>query len=173
MNNSKKENLRELLASFMDTEAANKAAADIELGDELLRNWPAPKPSEALLAEVKQRMTAAARRHRMVTFQHRVLEMAAVAATILVLSAVALKIFENQQSSQSPAKLAVAIPDSAWEGGDISTSDADIAALSKEIDAVADEISGVRLSDKNGSSTAAVGDVEMQIIEVSADFWKG
>jgi hypothetical protein len=173
MNNSKKENLRELLASFMDTEAANRAAADIERGDELFGNWPAPKPSEALLAEVKQKMSIAAGQRRVVTLHHRIFAAAAVAAAIIILSIVTLKIFDNQPAAQPEAIYAATIPDQIWEGGSIRTDDPDIAALSNEIDNVADEISGVRLSDKNGGSTAAVGDVEMQIIEVSADFWKG
>jgi hypothetical protein len=84
-----------------------------------------------------------------------------------------VKVFEMPRNSQPDATYAATIPDQIWEGGSIRTDDPDIAALSKEIDNIADEISGVRLSDKNGSSTAAVGDVEMQIIEVSADFWKG
>ncbi len=171
--NNEKENLRELLASFMAPEDANKTAEDIERGEKLLRNWPAPTPSETLLAEVKQKMAVAAGRRRMVTFQRRVLELAAVAATILVVSTAAIKIWENRQSTLSPDKIVALIPDSAWEGGDVSKSDADIAVLSAEIDNVADEISNVLLSDKNGSSAAAVSDVEMQIIEVSADFWKG
>jgi hypothetical protein len=171
--NDKKENLKELLASFMDTQAANNAAEDIERGDELMRSWPAPQPGDTLLAEVKQKMTAAARRRRSVTFHHRVWEIAAVAATILILSAASIKIIDNRHLKQSTTKIAVAIPDSAWEGSDISTNDSDIAVLSAEIDNVADEMSGVYNSDKNGSSAAAVSDLEMQIIEVSADFWKG
>jgi hypothetical protein len=157
----------------MDTQAANKAAEDIERGDELLRNWPAPQPGDTLLAEVKQRMAAAARRRRTVTFHHRIWEIAAVAATILIVSAAVIKIVDNRQMNQSTTKIAVAIPDSAWEGSDISANDSDIAALSAEIDNVADEMSGVYISDKNSSSSAAVSDLEMQIIEVSADFWKG
>jgi hypothetical protein len=171
--NNEKENLRELLASFMDTEAANKAAADIERGDELLRSWPASEPSETLLAEVKQKMAVAAGCRRIVKLQNRIFTAAAVAAAILISSYVSIKIFEFRTNSQPDSTYAATIPDRLWEGGSIRTDDPDIAVLSKEIDNVADEISGVCLSDKNGGSAASVGDVEMQIIEVSADFWKG
>jgi hypothetical protein len=171
--NNEKENLRDLLASFMAPEAADKAAADIERGDKLLRNWPAPTPSETLLAEVKQKMAVAAGCRRVVMRQNRFFAAAAVAAAILVLSYVSFKIFEFRTISQPDATYAATIPDQLWEGDNIRTDDPDIAVISKEIDNVADEISDVLLSDKNGSSAAAVRDVEMQIIEVSDDFWKG
>jgi hypothetical protein len=165
--------VRELLASFMDTEAANKTAADIERGDELLRNWPSPNPDETLLAEVKQKMTIAAGQRRIVTIYHRVVAATAVAAAVVILSIVALKVFKNRPVGQPTATYAATIPDAVWEGGSIRTNDPDIAVLSNEIDAIADEISEIQFSDKNGSDAAAVSDVEMQLIDVSADFWKG
>jgi hypothetical protein len=171
--NNEKENLRELLASFMDIKAADIAATDIERGDELLRNWPAPQPSETLLAEVKQKMTIAAGQRRVVKLHHRIFATASVAAAILVLSYVSFKVFEFRTDSRPAVTYAATIPDAIWEGGSIRTDDPDIAVLSEEIDNVADEISAVLLSDKNGSSAAAVSDLEMQIIEIGADFWKG
>jgi hypothetical protein len=165
--------LRELLASFMNSEAANKAAADIERGDELLRNWPAPQPSEALLAEVKQKMLIAAGQRRAATLYHRIFAVAAAAAAVIILSFVALKVFENRPVGQSDTTYATTIPDQLWEGGSIRTNDPDIAVLSNEIDNVADELAAVLPSEQNSSSASAVSDVEMQIIEVGADFWKG
>ena len=171
--NNEKENLRELLASFMDIGAADKAAADIERGDKLLRNWPAPAPGEKLLAEVKQKMIIAAGQRRSVTRHHRIFIAASAAAAVIILSVIALKVFENRSVDQPDKTYAATIPDAIWEGGSVRTDDPDIAVLSDEIDNVADEISAVLLSDKNGSSDSAVYDLEMQIIEMSADFWKG
>lgn len=173
MNDFKNENLKDLLASFMTNDAANQAASDIERGDELLRNWPSPQPGETLLAEVKRKMTAEVERRKIVTFRHSILKMAAVAATILVVSATVMLFYKEHTVGRTDVTIAATIPDQLWEGGSIRTDDPDIAVLSKEIDSVADEISGVQLSDKTGSSNSAVGDVEMQLIDVSADFWKG
>jgi hypothetical protein len=171
--NNEKENLRELLTSFMDIKSADKAAADIEGGDKLLRNWPAPQPDEKLLTEVKQKMIIAAGQHRSVTRHHRIFIAASAAAAVIILSVIALKVFENRPVGQPDKIYAATIPDAVWEGGSIITDDPDIAVLSNEIDNIADEISAVLLSDKNGSSDSAVYDVEMQIVEMSADFWKG
>ena len=171
--NNEKENLRELLTSFMDIKAADKAAADIEQGEKILRNFPAPEPDEKLLAEIKQKMIIAAGQHRSVTRHHRIFIAVSAAAAVIILSVIALKVFENRPASQPDKTYAATIPDSVWEGGSIITDDPDIAVLSDEIDNVADEISAVLLSDNNGSYDSAVYDLEMQIIEMSADFWKG
>ena len=74
MNNSANENLRELLAGFMDEAAARQTAEDIEKGDEILGAYSAPQPDERVLAEVKKNVAAALRRRRTVVFQRRIFE---------------------------------------------------------------------------------------------------
>jgi len=171
MGNSGKENLRELLAEFMDPGAANRAAEDIEGGEELLRQWPSPQPDEAMLAEVKKRVAAAVRRRRMITPWRRVLAAASVAAAIAVASVVALRSFENQPVKQAAVQYAAMIPSRIWEGSDITTDDADIVVLAAEVEAIENELSGVELNENGGNG--AVGDLEMELIEMGGDFWKG
>jgi hypothetical protein len=161
------ENLRELLAKFMDEGAAGRAAEDIERGDELLRKWSAPQPSEAALAEVKRKMAIALRRRRAITSQRRITAAAAVAAVLVVVSAVALRLFERRPMERTVAT----IPERIWESSDIAADDADITVLAAEIDTIENELSGVELYDNGGNG--AVGDFEMELIETSGDFWKG
>lgn len=52
------ENLRELFERFVDARQAKEAAEDIERGEQILRQWPAPEPRAELLALIKTEMGA-------------------------------------------------------------------------------------------------------------------
>ncbi|MFH1371622.1 MAG: hypothetical protein ABII09_10110 [Planctomycetota bacterium] len=172
MNGSDRENLKDLLSKFMDAGAAGEAAEDIERGDELLRAFPAQEPDKDVVADVKEMVSAVVRRRHRITLQRRILA-AAVAAAIVVVSAVALKYFDRQPAGQTPVRYAAAIPDKIWESSDITTDDPDIAVLAAEISTIENELHGVESSDSSVSGSMAADDLEMELIGISGDFWKG
>jgi hypothetical protein len=171
MNNTANENLRELLAGFMDESAARQTAEDIEKGDEILGVYSAPQPDAQVLAEVKKNVAVAIRRRRTVVFQRRILS-AAVAAAVILVSVLALMRYDNSQNSQQTRMVArsVSIPSQVWEGAD----DADVTVLRAEIENIQSELSGAQ-SDSigTGGTNSAVGDLETELIEVNGDIWKG
>ncbi len=172
MNNTANENLRELLAGFMDEAAARQTAEDIEKGEEILGAYSAPQPDERVLAEVKKSVAVALRRQRTVVLQRRILRVAVAAAVILV-SVIAPMRYGSQQNSQQTrivAKSTSSIPSRVWEGAD----DADVTVIKAEIENIQSELSGVQ-SDSigTGGTNSAVGDLETELIETNGDIWKG
>ena len=171
MNNSANENLRELLAGFMDEAAARQTAEDIEKGEEILGANQSPQPDERVLAEVKKTVVAALRRRRIVVFQRRILG-TAVAAAVIVVSVLALMRYGNLQNSRQIRIVAksTSIPSRVWEGAD----DADVTVLKAEIENIQSELSGAQ-SDSigTGGTNSAAGDLETELIEVNGDMWKG
>ena len=168
MNNSANENLRELLAGFMDEAAARQTAEDIEKGEEILGANQSPQPDERVLAEVKKTVVAALRQRRSVVLQRRILG-AAVAAAVIVVSVLVLMRYGNSQNGQQTRMVAAAIPASVWEGAD----DADITVLKAEIENIQSELSGAQSDDTPAKGSTAVGDLETELIEVNGDMWKG
>jgi hypothetical protein len=168
MNNSANENLRELLAGFMDEAAARQTAEDIEKGEEILGANQAPQPDERVLAEVKKNVVAALRRRRTVVFQKRILG-AAVAAAIVVVSVLTMIRYGNLSNSHQTRMVAASIPSRVWEGAD----DADVTVLKAEIENIQSELSGVQSDDTGGNGSTAVDDLETELIEVNGDMWKG
>jgi len=173
MNDSAKENLRELLAGFMDAGSAGQAAEDIERGDALLRQWSAPQPGDAVLAEVKKKVAAVARRRHRIALQRRIWAAAGMAAAIVIVSVLALRLSERQPVERTTIKYTAAIPERVWEGSDITKDDADIVVLAAEVETIENELSGVQLSDTGGNGSTAAGDIETELIEISGNFWKG
>ena len=170
MNNSANENLRELLAGFMDEAAARQTAEDIEKGEEILGANQSPQPDERVLAEVKKTVVAALRRRRTVVLQRRILG-AAVAAAVIVVSVLVLMRYGNSQNSQQTRVIAksISIPSRVWEGAD----DADVTVLKAEIENIQSELSGAQSDDTPAKGSTAVGDLETELIEVNGDMWKG
>ena len=165
MNNSANENLRKLLAGFMDEAAARQTAEDIEKGEEILGANRAPQPDERVLAEVKKNVVAALRQRRTVVFQRRILT-AAVAAAVIVASVLVMMRYGNTPAGNQQTRL---IASSVWEGAD----DADVTVLKAEIENIQSELSGAQSDDNSGNGSTAVGDLETELIEVNGDMWKG
>jgi hypothetical protein len=170
MNNSTKENLNELLAGFMDANMAGQAVQDIEKGDQLLRNFPAPQPGPDVVAAVKARVAAAVRQRHRITLQRRIWAAAGVAAAIMLVSVAALKLFEQKPTEPTPAHYAVVIPDRVWEGSDITS---DISVLSAELESLEKEITSTSVDEIGDNSNLSVGDLEMELIETGGNLWKG
>ena len=168
MNNSANENLRELLAGFMDEAAARQTAEDIENGEKLLGAYSAPQPDERVLAEVKKNVVAAVRRRRTVVFQRRILT-ATVAAAIVVVSVLTMIRYGNQQNSHQNRMVAASIPSRVWEGAD----DADVTILTAEIESIQSELSGAQSEDTGSNGSNDIGDLETELIEINGDMWKG
>jgi hypothetical protein len=53
------------------------------------------------------------------------------------------------------------------------TDDADIAVLAAEISTIENELYGVELSDSGVSGGLDADDLEMELIGIGSDFWKG
>ncbi len=160
----------------MDTDAARQAAEDIERGDELLRTNSAPQPSETLLAEIKNNVATAVRRRHSIAIKQRVWATAAVAAVILLVSAIALKMFDRPPvTTRTVASAAVipAIPAKFWESSDITIDDTDIAMLTAEVETIENELLALRMNEDFGNGNGAVDDLELELIETGGDFWKG
>ncbi len=110
-----KENLRELIEKFMDSRNAQIYLDDIEAGERILRKYPAPKPDDMLLANIKANIALHIIPQRTVTFRKRVYEAIAVAASIIIIAAISLQSI-NETPNITPPKIDTArlLPSGFW-----------------------------------------------------------
>ena len=172
MDKSGKENLREFFGHFLDERDAREAAEDIRKADELFNAYPAPQPSEGTVAKVKSSVAIALRRRRTTSIQWRVLAAAGVAAVLVVGAFLSLRFRGSIQTGREQVQYASAIPDRVWEGSDITSDDAELAVLTAEVETLRNALSGAQIYD-NGYGNGAVNELEMELIEISGDLWKG
>lgn len=178
MTNRKEENLKELLERFVGTEQAQKAAENISQGEQILRDNSAPKPSKKLITEIKSEIGAELLRSRTIKtsgFRKTAYKIAVVAAAVIILAALSIKFFEKGDKPNKTGKFEYAsiIPTSLWESDDIAADDMDLAILNAEIEQIEGEMIALQSSESGGNGQRAVTELEMELIEIDSDFWKG
>ena len=167
MTSRERENLKELLSRFMKDKAAHEAAQDIEKGDELFESFPAPQPDEKALTRIKNNI-ALTLKHKQTAyvFKQRIWLTAGVAAMLAIGVFLTLKYEQNTTVKSTRVQIASAV----WDGSD----DADISVLKDEVQTVQNTLAGVQVSENTSTgSNMAENDLEMELIEIGSDIWKG
>jgi hypothetical protein len=60
-----------------------------------------------------------------------------------------------------------------WESDDITTEDAGLAILFAELQQIEDEATGLRLNENGLNGSAGIEKLELELMEIKSDFWKG
>ena len=170
MNDRAHENLIELLKRFMDAPAAEAAADEIRTGEEFLEAYPAPVADARTLAALKVRMAVAARRRRR---NVRILRaVGAVAAAVVVMSLIGL-LGRSPTRSIPGVTYAGIIPNAIWESDDLATDDLDLAYYTSEIRRIEAQMRAVEAGDANTHGGDTLEELEMELMRIETEFWKG
>ena len=114
MKDQDRENLAELIEKFFRSEEAGGMLDDIQQGEQILRDNPAPEPDHELIAHISAEIALLipARRARIV--RRRMYWRVAAAAVFIVIVGISAKLFDG---GPKPGRLAAAsiIPTAIWE----------------------------------------------------------
>ncbi|MBP7053284.1 MAG: hypothetical protein KBE65_19930 [Phycisphaerae bacterium] len=169
MRHHAREDLTELLRQFMEESRAQDAKDDIESGERLLEAHSAPLPSPETLSVIKSRMVATAHRK---SVRVRIFRTAAVAAAVIV--AVLIGRFDRSPADRPGVSFASMIPAAVWESHDIAADDPDLAYFTSQIRQIETQLHDI---ETGGSETRDNGkildDIEVQLIAIDTEFWKG
>jgi len=174
MNGRNDENLKELFEKFLDAEQAQKYVEDVQKAEEILRENPAPEPDDMLIANIKAEIAMRLPARRTGVFKQIAYKSVSVAAAVIFLTAIGLRLFEKDGSESRPVQHASIIPTAIWESDDIAAADADLAIFTIEIEQIEDELMSLQLGEDDGNGDSTITELEMELIEInSSDFWKG
>lgn len=172
MNSQNEENLKELFEKFFTDEEAQRAVEDIQKAEQILREHPAPEPDDILIANIKAEIAMRLPPRRAGVFRRIAYKAAAVAAAVIIVAAICVSLLEKADESEK-AVYASIIPPAIWESDDIVTDDVDLATLTAEIEQIEDEVLALQWGENGGNGDRAVTELEMELIEIDSDFWKG
>jgi hypothetical protein len=167
-----KENLEELFKKFVDSAQAAKLAEDISEGERILRQFSAVEPRDGLRREIKAKIRDTLQRNRK-GFKRFAVKVAAVAAGFIILAAVVEGLFEKKLYEGKKVLYASILPEKIWESDDIIRDDADLAILLAEVKEIEEDALAVRLNENGGNGHSEVEELEMELIEINSEFWKG
>jgi len=164
-----RENLTELLKRFMDDSAARAAQADIEEAERVLEAHPAPAPSPETLLTVRSLMVAAAtrRRRRIHVFRAAVAAAAAVVLTVLAAR------YGDTSIDQPGVNIASIIPAAVWESRDIVADDLDLVYFTSQIRQIETQMRDIETEDVAPRNSDVLDDLEVELIAIETEFWKG
>lgn len=166
------ENLRELFEEFFDAEQAESCVEDIQKAEQILREHPAPEPDDMLIANIKAEIAIrlqAARAHR---FRRIVYEVVSAAAVILFVAMIGLQLFQKPTNKPGP-NIASILPPEIWESDDITVDDENLAVFTTAIEQIEDEVIAIQSGRETGNGDSTLNELEMELIEIDSDFWKG
>ena len=166
---SKENEINELLGRFLDAQKAKQAAEDIKAGEKILRDYPAPKFDEESKVLLKIKVAKALEAKRARNLRYSYFKAAAIAAGFLVVGTLSVLFMQNK-----PMPQVAQIISSISGGTDIfNDNDAEIDTLNSEIEQFKNELATVQWESGSGSQDNELNELEMELIEINSDFWKG
>jgi len=177
MNDGNQENLKELFEKLLDAEQAEKYVEDVQKAEEILREHPAPEPDDMLIANIKAEIAMrmpAGRTRRTGVFKQIAYKTVSVAAAVIFLTAIGLRLFDKGGVEPGPVQYASIISTAIWESDDIAATDANLAIFTVEIEQIENELLILQLGEDDGNGDSSITELEMELIEINnSDFWKG
>jgi hypothetical protein len=168
MNDHNDDELRELIERLYDAAEAGKVAEDIRGGQRFLELYPAPEPDARVVSDIKARITIKLSRRS--KGRRRTYESVAAAAAVVIIALIGL-LGRGPFGAPTLAQASL-IPTAIWESDNLAADDLEIVYFNTEIEQIE-----ARLQTLESGDAEAPGDrlesIEMELIEIEADFWKG
>ncbi len=172
MNDGNQENLKELFEKFLDAEQAESCAEDVQKAEEILREHPAPEPDDMLIANIKAEIAMRLPTGRTYVFKQIANKVVGIAAAVIILTAIGLRLFDKGNGVPGPVQYASIIPTAIWESDDIAAADANLAIFTVEIEQIENELLALQLGEDDGNGDRSVTELEMELVAINNDFWK-
>ncbi len=173
MNRRNDENLKELFEKFLDAEQAERNVEDVQKAEQILREHPAPEPDGMLIANIKAEIAMRLPAGRTYVFKQIAYKVVGIAAAVIILTAIGLRLFDKGGVEPNGVVYASIIPTAIWDSDDIAAADANLAFFTVEIEQIEDELLALQLGEDDGNGDRSVTELEMELIQINSDFWKG
>jgi len=170
MSDEKSENLEQLLSKFFDPRQADEIAEDIKQGEQILHTNPAPEPANSVTANIKAEIAKRPAERKTIGSRRALYKAAAVAAGFIIAAFIGVHFFVPTQHDQS---VAATMPKIIWESTDLSTDDPELAVLTAEIQELENSVIALSLNGHDRENETLITELEMELIEIETDFWKG
>lgn len=168
-----RENLKDLFEKFLTSDGAGRAAEDVHEAERILHDYPAPEPSDTLIADIKTKIAQAVPRRKANAFRKTVYKVAVVAAAVILTAAISVRLFQKGNGKAERITYASIIPKAVWESEDIAADDTDLAILNDQTEQIETEILALQLGQTNGNGPVDLTELETELSEINNNFWKG
>ncbi len=167
------ENLGELFGKFFDAEQVESHLNDFQEVERIFRDNPAPAPDDMLIANIKAEIAMRLPARKAELARRRIYKRAVAAAAVFLIAGISTTLFDGP--THGPVKLAAAslIPTAIWESDNIASDDENLAFFATEIQQIENEVIALESDEDTSESDSTIEELEMELIVISSDFWKG
>jgi hypothetical protein len=120
-------------------------------------------------AEIALRLHASRAHH----IRRIIYEVMSAAAVILFVAMVGLQLFQKPVIEPGMVNTASILPTKIWESDNIAVDDDNLAVFTTQIDQIEDEVTTLQSGEDAGNGDSTINEMEMELIEINSDFWKG
>jgi len=173
MNGQNEEELKGLLKKLLNSPEAEEAIEDVRKGERILSEHPVPELYKQVIGNIKAEIARAILCKKAAAFKRTAYKAVAVAAAVILLAAIGVKLFEKGDGEPGKIVTASIIPEVIWESGHLVADDAELATLTAEIEEIESEILDVKLGKNGGNGSAELAELEMELAEINSYFWEG
>ena len=105
--------------------------------------------------------------------RRRIYRRAVAAAAVFLIAGIGTTLLNGPQ--RGPVRLAAAslIPTAVWESDDVTADDENLAFFAMEIEQIENEVMALESDEDTSESDSTIAELEMELILISSDFWKG
>jgi hypothetical protein len=173
MEDRNRENLGELFGKFFDAEQAESCLKDFQEAERILRENPAPAPDDMLIANIKAEIAMRLPVRKAELARRRIYRRAIAAAAVFLIAGISATLFDHTGPGPTTLAAASLIPTAVWESDDVTADDEDLAFFATEIEQIENEVIALESGEDASESDSTIEELEMELIVVSSDFWKG
>ena len=163
MEDHARDNLKNLLQQFFGAADAKRADADIQAGDRLLGEYPAPMPERETILRIKKQIAARIWRRRRIAQSLR--RSAAVAA---VIAFALIGLLSRGPASRTDMLHAAAI----WDSDNFTTTDVDLVYFTGEVHQIESQLQALNTADDEAPGST-VEDLETELRQIETELSKG
>jgi hypothetical protein len=171
--NENNENLKDLVGQFFNAEEAGRVVEDVREGERIVREYGAPEPDKRLIADIKGEVGRALGERKSKAFRRAVYKVAAVAAAIVIVAAISVKLSERGNGEAETVAAASMIPAAVWESDDIAVDDIELGTIVGEIEELEGDLLALELGENGGNAYEIIEELEAELEEIEGVFWKG
>ena len=172
MNDRNEENLRELFERFISGKEAENCIEDFAKAERILQQYPAPEPTEELIAAINSKIAETLRIRKEHTFRRLAYRLAPVAAVFIILASVSIRLYVSNNRPENVVYGRL-IPSAVWDSENIAADDRNLVVLTTELDELEFEFATLESGENGGNGGSAITELEIDFAEINTDIWEG
>ena len=157
----------------MGRQQSGELLEGLEAVEQLFEQYPAPKPDQQVKESIKSQISAALSQKHSHRLRNVFCRVVATSAVVAIVATVSIRVSQKPGSAEQGFVSSSIMPAAIWESDDIAVDDLVIATLTAELEQIEADTLAFELNENMNLNPDVTASLEMELIEIDNEFWKG